>query len=103
MLGFYRAVLSPMMPSSCRYLPTCSNYSIDAYKTYGVWKGSVLTAWRLMRCNPWGGRGYDPPSWPPKGIEMLFQAEYSPQVAVVLGAMLAAYLVNEMWRALFEF
>lgn len=37
-----------------RFLPTCSQYSIDSYKAYGVWKGTVLTAWRLMRCSPWG-------------------------------------------------
>lgn len=97
MLQFYRQGISPLMPSSCRYLPSCSEYSIASYKKFGrcsvasqaahlqqgagaeahdarqkqrqrdvllcykacclpagVWKGSVLTAWRLMRCNPWG-------------------------------------------------
>lgn len=38
----------------------------------GVWKGTVLTGWRLLRCNPWGGRGYDPPVWPPKGLEAVY-------------------------------
>jgi putative membrane protein insertion efficiency factor len=46
-----RLALSPNPP---RFLPTCSQYSIDSYKAHGVWKGTVLTAWRLMRCNPWG-------------------------------------------------
>lgn len=46
--------ISPLMPNSCRYVPTCSEYSMIAYKKYGVVKGSVLTAWRLCRCNPLG-------------------------------------------------
>ncbi|XP_062183364.1 UPF0161 protein At3g09310 isoform X4 [Phragmites australis] len=55
--------ISPFLPSSCRYLPTCSEYSMQAYKRYGVVKGTILTAWRLCRCNPLGGYGYDPPRW----------------------------------------
>lgn len=46
--------ISPLMPKSCRYVPTCSEYSMIAYKKYGVAKGSILTAWRLCRCNPLG-------------------------------------------------
>ncbi|BAF08396.1 UPF0161 protein At3g09310 isoform X3 [Oryza sativa Japonica Group] len=55
--------ISPLLPSSCRYVPTCSEYSMQAYKKYGVAKGTILTAWRLCRCNPLGGHGYDPPRW----------------------------------------
>uniref|UniRef100_R7W995 Uncharacterized protein n=1 Tax=Aegilops tauschii TaxID=37682 RepID=R7W995_AEGTA len=44
--------ISPLLPSSCRYVPTCSEYSMQAYKRYGVAKGTILTAWRLCRCNP---------------------------------------------------
>ncbi|KAG5553941.1 hypothetical protein RHGRI_011716 [Rhododendron griersonianum] len=55
--------ISPLMPNSCRYVPTCSEYSMIAYKKYGVVKGTVLTAWRLCRCNPLGGSGFDPPRW----------------------------------------
>ncbi|XP_027906455.1 putative membrane protein insertion efficiency factor isoform X2 [Vigna unguiculata] len=55
--------ISPILPKSCRYVPTCSEYSMEAYKRYGVVKGTVLTAWRLCRCNPLGGHGYDPPRW----------------------------------------
>ena len=47
-----RTAHRPTVPP--RFLPTCSRYSMDAYRGYGVWKGTVLTAWRLMRCNPWG-------------------------------------------------
>ena len=46
--------ISPLLPNSCRYVPTCSEYSMEAYKKYGVVKGTVLTAWRLCRCNPLG-------------------------------------------------
>ncbi|MCD7463698.1 hypothetical protein HAX54_051163 [Datura stramonium] len=54
MLKFYKREISPIMPKSCRYIPTCSEYSMIAYKKYGVVKGTVLTAWRLCRCNPLG-------------------------------------------------
>uniref|UniRef100_A0A7C8YUH6 Membrane protein insertion efficiency factor n=2 Tax=Opuntia streptacantha TaxID=393608 RepID=A0A7C8YUH6_OPUST len=63
MLKFYKKEISPLLPKSCRYVPTCSEYSMIAYKKYGVVKGTVLTAWRLCRCNPLGGSGFDPPRW----------------------------------------
>uniref|UniRef100_A0A0D9XVR5 Membrane protein insertion efficiency factor n=1 Tax=Leersia perrieri TaxID=77586 RepID=A0A0D9XVR5_9ORYZ len=67
MLKFYKREISPLLPSSCRYVPTCSEYSMQAYKRYGVAKGTILTAWRLCRCNPLGGHGYDPPSCHKRG------------------------------------
>ncbi|PNW70447.1 hypothetical protein CHLRE_17g720183v5 [Chlamydomonas reinhardtii] len=93
MLAFYRNVMSPLMPSTCRFLPSCSNYSIESYKKFGVIKGSVLTAWRLMRCNPWGGRGYDPPAWPPVGLEAVYAVPYTPEITVVGGVWLAYWFV----------
>ncbi|CAL9211277.1 UPF0161 protein At3g09310-like [Musa acuminata AAA Group] len=63
MLKFYKREISPLMLSSCRFVPTCSEYSMVAYKKYGVVKGTILTAWRLCRCNPLGGTGFDPPRW----------------------------------------
>uniref|UniRef100_A0A1D1YZA9 UPF0161 protein At3g09310 n=1 Tax=Anthurium amnicola TaxID=1678845 RepID=A0A1D1YZA9_9ARAE len=63
MLRFYKREISPLMLPSCRYVPTCSEYSMQAYKKYGVAKGTILTAWRLCRCNPLGGSGFDPPRW----------------------------------------
>ncbi|XP_068669254.1 UPF0161 protein At3g09310 isoform X2 [Aristolochia californica] len=60
MLNFYKREISPLLPSSCRYVPSCSEYSMIAYKRYGVTKGTILTAWRLCRCNPFG---FDPPRW----------------------------------------
>ena len=65
LLDFYKREISPLLPKSCRFVPTCSEYARQAYKKYGASKGFVLTAWRLMRCNPLGDKGYDPPMWPP--------------------------------------
>jgi putative membrane protein insertion efficiency factor len=65
LIDFYRNELSPFMPKSCRFIPSCSNYAFEAYTKYGAAKGFILTAWRIARCNPFGGRGYDPPRWPP--------------------------------------
>ncbi len=47
---------------------------MEAYQRFGVGKGTVLTAWRLLRCAPWGNRGYDPVRWPPPGLEFMFGA-----------------------------
>ena len=46
--------------SSCRYTPTCSNYAIEAIDKYGALKGCIMAIKRILRCNPWGGSGYDP-------------------------------------------
>jgi hypothetical protein len=46
-------------PSPCRYVPTCSEYAVEAIERHGAIRGAVLSAWRLLRCNPWGGRGLD--------------------------------------------
>ncbi|XP_075509221.1 UPF0161 protein At3g09310-like isoform X1 [Primulina tabacum] len=63
MLRFYKREISPLLPNRCRYVPTCSESSMIAYKKYGVAKGTLLTAWRLCRCNALGGSGFDPPRW----------------------------------------
>lgn len=57
---FYRRAISPLIPSRCRYHPSCSAYAIDAVETYGILRGGVLASWRLLRCNPWSHGGYDP-------------------------------------------
>lgn len=63
----YKKELSPLIPPACRFLPTCSVYSVEAIEEFGPVKGAVLTAWRLMRCNPFAGYGTDRPQWPPPG------------------------------------
>lgn len=57
---FYRASISPMLPQSCRFTPTCSQYAIEALRRHGALRGTWLTIKRLLRCHPWGGSGYDP-------------------------------------------
>ncbi len=57
----YQLLISPVLPGqSCRFLPTCSHYGMEAIAVHGPWKGSWLTLRRLLRCHPWGGEGYDP-------------------------------------------
>lgn len=57
---FYRKVISPMTPPSCRFTPTCSQYAIEAIRKHGPFKGVYLAIRRILRCHPWGGSGYDP-------------------------------------------
>lgn len=56
----YRLVISPLLPARCRFLPTCSQYTLDAIDHYGPYRGSILAFKRLCRCHPWGGHGHDP-------------------------------------------
>ena len=60
LIGFYRRAISPLLPPSCRYVPTCSAYADEAIRKYGFARGSWLTVRRLARCQPFGGHGYDP-------------------------------------------
>ena len=60
LIEIYQKAVSPWTPASCRYNPTCSSYSIDAFQKHGLWKGFVLTIKRIGSCHPWGGSGYDP-------------------------------------------
>lgn len=56
----YQVTLGPLMGGHCRFHPSCSHYSIEAYRTWGPLKGTWLTAKRLARCHPFGGHGFDP-------------------------------------------
>ena len=60
LIMLYRALISPLLPSSCRFIPTCSEYGIKAFKRFGFWRGLVLTVKRILRCRPGGPYGYDP-------------------------------------------
>ncbi len=56
----YQLVLRPLFPPACRFEPSCSAYAIEALRTHGAIRGLGLAAWRVLRCNPWGGCGPDP-------------------------------------------
>jgi uncharacterized protein len=56
----YRHLISPAIPRRCKYEPTCSAYAAQAIGRYGILRGVVLAAWRLLRCNPWSHGGFDP-------------------------------------------
>jgi uncharacterized protein len=56
----YQRFISPALPRRCKYHPSCSEYAVQAIRTYGVLRGLVLAAWRLLRCNPWSHGGFDP-------------------------------------------
>lgn len=60
LVKFYRKCISPLTPATCRYSPTCSQYSLTALQRFGVLKGGWLSIKRIASCNPWGGSGYDP-------------------------------------------
>jgi len=60
LIRFYQGAVSPYLPSSCRYVPSCSQYGIEALKKHGPLKGGWLTLKRVVSCNPWGGSGHDP-------------------------------------------
>ncbi len=63
-IRFYRRYISPHLPPMCRYYPTCSCYAIEAIETHGAFRGGLMAAWRILRCNPFSVGGYDPV--PPK-------------------------------------
>jgi uncharacterized protein len=60
LLKGYKAVISPLLPPSCRFTPTCSEYAMEAIKKYGALRGTYLGARRLLRCHPFHPGGYDP-------------------------------------------
>jgi uncharacterized protein len=61
-IRLYQRLISPVLPRRCKYEPTCSVYAAEALRAHGPLRGSVLAAWRLLRCNPFSHGGYDPVS-----------------------------------------
>ncbi len=59
-IRWYQMYVSPRHGRCCRFEPTCSQYAIEAISKYGAWKGMLLAAWRILRCNPFSKGGYDP-------------------------------------------
>ena len=60
LIRVYQRLLSPLLPPSCRFVPSCSEYSYQALQKYGAIKGTALSIWRILRCNPFNKGGYDP-------------------------------------------
>ena len=60
LLRLYRWAISPLLPPACRYVPTCSEYAIDAVERYGAIRGAAMAVWRLLRCHPFTRGGFDP-------------------------------------------
>ncbi|MGH2763052.1 MAG: membrane protein insertion efficiency factor YidD [Thermoleophilaceae bacterium] len=58
-IRLYQGVISPGLPARCKYHPSCSEYAVEAVRRYGILRGVVLVAWRLLRCNPWSHGGVD--------------------------------------------
>ncbi len=59
-IRFYQTYLSPLKSTKCPYIPSCSQYGLEAIQKYGAWKGGLLAIWRILRCNPFSKGGYDP-------------------------------------------
>jgi len=60
LLRGYKWAISPMFPPACRYIPTCSEYAMEAIERFGILRGGMKAAWRLLRCHPFAHGGYDP-------------------------------------------
>lgn len=56
----YQLIVSPLLPPSCKFEPTCSHYALTALSRHGAIKGGALSVWRILRCNPWNDGGFDP-------------------------------------------
>ncbi len=60
LVRIYQRLISPLLPASCRYTPTCSHYTVEALQKHGLFRGGWLALKRIGSCHPWGGSGYDP-------------------------------------------
>lgn len=60
LIGLYRRLISPAIPRRCKYHPTCSEYSVQALREWGLLRGMAMSVWRLLRCNPFSHGGFDP-------------------------------------------
>jgi uncharacterized protein len=72
----YQRLISPALGQRCRYYPSCSEYAVQAIRTFGILRGLILAAWRLLRCNPFSHGGFDPLE-----SQRLFKARTSARVA----------------------
>ena len=73
-IRLYQRFVSPLFPRRCKYHPTCSAYAAEAVREYGALRGTVLAAWRILRCNPFSHGGYDPVS-----AQTIFRPDAAPR------------------------
>lgn len=59
-IKLYKKLISPLLPAQCKYYPSCSTYALQAIERFGIIRGTILGAWRILRCNPWSLGGIDP-------------------------------------------
>lgn len=97
---FYRKVISPLKPACCRFTPTCSAYALEALRVHGAFYGSWLTIKRVLRCNPWGGSGYDPV--PPKHEKPFFAIKRRRTFYTVFFTVFAALLCFGIFNIMME-
>lgn len=71
LLRAYKWALSPMLPAACRYVPTCSEYALEAVERHGTLLGGLKAAWRVLRCHPLARGGYDPVVREPDGVHRI--------------------------------
>ena len=60
LIKLYQKFISPLFPPSCRFNPSCSEYAVQAFTKYGIFKGTIKSVWRILRCNPFNEGGFDP-------------------------------------------
>ena len=109
MLRGYKALLSPLLPSACRFVPTCSDYAAEAITRYGAFRGGFKALWRLLRCHPFSAGGYDPVLLPeqPAGepVCVCHAGEAQPEAAGSAPVVVASHpssslnlRLNHFWR-----
>jgi len=59
----YKRLISPLLPAACKFVPTCSEYAVEAVERFGIVRGGLMTLWRVLRCNPFARGGVDPVEW----------------------------------------
>jgi putative membrane protein insertion efficiency factor len=72
----YKKMVSPMLMPACRYVPTCSEYALEAVDSHGVFRGSLLALWRVLRCHPFSAGGYDPVVVPKRSEQAGDESEF---------------------------
>ncbi|MDT8284390.1 MAG: membrane protein insertion efficiency factor YidD [Thermovirgaceae bacterium] len=81
LLRFYQIFVSPFLGDNCRFYPSCSRYAMESIERFGLLRGMILSLFRIMKCGPWNGGGYDPVPdvLPPFSCRVFHRREYFPR------------------------